>query len=75
MEAGVAGSVLTVQTRRPSDDFWMVWDQNGIVGSVRSRSELTALIEKLGVNPVDVRYDGDSLEQLREDGFLPTDRS
>jgi hypothetical protein len=66
---------LTVQSRRPADDFWMVWDADGIVGSVRSWGELEDLLGARGLQREHVRWEDGAREQLDAVDAVPPHRT
>jgi hypothetical protein len=63
--------VVTVQARRPSADFWMVWVGSRLAGSVHSSAELAALLDRLGVPSDRVHWEPGAEEDLRASGPLP----
>jgi hypothetical protein len=67
----MADEFVTVQARRPGEDYWMVWVGRQLSGSVHSRAELDTVLERAGVAYDHVRWEGDAEEDLREHGPLP----
>lgn len=65
------GRTIVVQDRRPSDDFWMVWDEHGMIGSVRSMAELRTLLAQHDASLGDVRWDADARATLESAQGLP----
>jgi hypothetical protein len=66
-----ASPVVTVQARRPSADFWMVWVGTRLAGSIHSYGELGALLERLGVPLDHVGWEPGAEADLRASGPLP----
>jgi hypothetical protein len=67
----MAGRNIVVQDRRPSDDFWMVWDEHGVIGSVRSFSELRSLLSQHDASLGDVHWEGNARATLEQAHGLP----
>jgi hypothetical protein len=67
----MAGRNIVVQDRRPADDFWMVWDEHGMIGSVRSLTELRALLTQHGATLGDVHWEGNARASLERAHGLP----
>ena len=63
--------VVTVQSRRPSADFWMVWVGSRLAGSVHSEAELGALLASLGISTDQVSWEPGAEDDLRAHGPLP----
>jgi hypothetical protein len=63
--------VVTVQARRPGEDFWMVWVDLALAGSVRSEAELDDLRRGLSVDGTDVRFEPGAEDDLHVHGPLP----
>jgi hypothetical protein len=64
-------TVVTVQARRHSQDFWMVWAGQELAGSVHSVAELEALVRQVGAQMDEVRYEPGAADDLRVSGPLP----
>jgi hypothetical protein len=67
----MSGRTVVVQDRRPSDDFWLVWDEHGMIGFVRSMRELRDLLAEHGASLGDVRWEGDARASLEAAQGLP----
>jgi hypothetical protein len=66
--------VVTVQARRHSEDFWMVWAGHELAGSVHSVAELESLVRTVGARMDEVRYERGADHDLRQSGPLPPGR-
>jgi len=62
---------VTVQRRREPEDFWMVWVDDHLVGSVHSQDELDELVRSLAEPGPELVFEGDAERDLRQNGPLP----
>lgn len=55
---------VTVQSRREAEDFWLVWVDHRLAGSVHSEEELDETIAGLGPSAVRVVYEPGARDDL-----------
>jgi hypothetical protein len=66
-----SGPIVTVQARRPAEDFWMVWVDQALAGSVHSMAELEQLLDEREADLDHVRWEAGAEEDLRSSKALP----
>lgn len=55
---------VTVQSRREPEDFWLVWVDQHLAGSVHSEEELAETVAGLGGAPVRMVYEPGARDDL-----------